>query len=64
MSKLRIDDIPIKISLVSFNDITIGYQVTLPSGISKRFYFEFDKDVTLTLMSNFITDFISRLKNV
>ena len=64
MSKLRIDDIPIKISLVSFNDITIGYQVTLPSGISKRFYFEYDKDVTLTLMSNFITDFISRLKNV
>ncbi len=64
MSKLRIDDIPIKISLVSFNDITIGYQVTLPSGISKRFYFEYDKDVTLTLLSNFITDFISRLKNV
>ena len=64
MSKLRIDDIPIKISLVSFNDITIGYQVTLPSGISKRFYFEYDKDVTLTLMSNFIIDFISRLKNV
>lgn len=64
MSKLRIDDIPIKISLVSFNDITIGYQVTLPSGISKRFYFEYDKEVTLTLMSNFITDFISRLKNV
>ena len=64
MSKLSIDDIPIKISLVSFNDITIGYQVTLPSGISKRFYFEYDKDVTLTLLSNFITDFISRLKNV
>lgn len=64
MSKLRIDDIPLKISLVSFNDITIGYQVTLPSGISKRFYFEYDKDVTLTLLSNFITDFISRLKNV
>lgn len=64
MSKLSIDDIPIKISLVSFNGITIGYQVTLPSGISKRFYFEYDKDVTLTLMSNFITDFISRLKNV
>ena len=64
MSKIRIDEIPLKISLVSLNEIIIGYQVTLPSGISKRFYFEYDKDVTLTLMSKFITDFISRLKNV
>lgn len=62
MSKLSIDDIPIKIALVNFNGINIGYQVTLPSGISKRFYFEYDKDVTLTLMSKFIIDFISRLK--
>ena len=64
MSKLRIDDIPIKIGLVNYNGMIIGYQVLLPSGIAKRFYFEYDKEVTLTLMSKFITDFISRLKNV
>ena len=64
MNKLKIDEIPLKISLVSYDGVLFGYEVTLPSGISKRFYFEYGKEVTLTQMFKFIEDFISRLKHV